>query len=74
MTEKLAFELCPETGICSIVRSDKGKIDLMPDEVVAIREAAGDAAQVQAVLAESDRDFAARLSPEELAQIGKTLS
>ncbi|MHB9024658.1 MAG: hypothetical protein ACYC7E_10870 [Armatimonadota bacterium] len=74
MTDKLEFEVCPETGICSIIRSDRTKIDLMPDEVAAIRDADGDMAQVKAVLEDSDCDFTSRLTVEELAEIGNTLS
>ncbi|MHB9131949.1 MAG: hypothetical protein ACYDBB_12815 [Armatimonadota bacterium] len=73
MSSDLQFEVCPETGICSIYRGE-AKIDLMPDEVAAISDAAGDADAVKAVLAESDGGFTAALTADELAQIGKTLS
>jgi hypothetical protein len=66
-------ELCPETGICSIIRANAGKADLMPDEVQTLRKANGDAAQIRAVLAESDSAFAASLSDQELRDIAGAL-
>jgi hypothetical protein len=69
----LHFEVCPETGICTILR-EGAKIDLMPDEVEAIRDAGGNAELVKAVLQESDRSFTAALTADELAKIGATLT
>jgi hypothetical protein len=66
-------ELCPETGICSIIRKDAGKADLMPDEVQTLRKANGDAAQIRAVLSESGTTFAASLSDQELREIAGAL-
>lgn len=74
MSDTLQIELCPETGICSVMHSGAGKIDLLPDEVQAIRDAGPDLEQVRAVLAESDSRFAAALSAVEVAQISKRLS
>lgn len=68
----LRIERCPETGICSLVRED-GKMDLMPDEVVDIRDAGGDPARIRAILAESDAGFAAGVDEEEMAAIVKRL-
>lgn len=73
MSAALQIERCPETGICSILRSDNTKVDLMPDEVIAIAAAAGRAEEVRKVVGGSDETFAAKLSAEELAQIGKAL-
>lgn len=73
MSQNLLFERCPETGICSIFHGD-AKIDLMPDEVMDIADANGDADKIRAVIAESDNDFAGALTPEELGIIGQTLS
>jgi hypothetical protein len=69
----LNVELCPETGICSIVRPNAGKADLMPDEVQTLRSAKGDATKIRAVLAESDSAFAASLSEQELRDIAGAL-
>jgi len=66
---ELIVELCPETGICSLVRSGADKVDLMPDEVEAIREAAGDPERIKAAIAESDTAFAAGLTADEIASI-----
>jgi hypothetical protein len=73
MTDKLQIEKCPETGICSILRADNTKVDLMPDEVAAIAAAAGKPEEVRKVVGGSDDSFAAKLTAEELAQIAKAL-
>lgn len=73
MSNELVFERCPETGICSIFRGIE-KIDLMPDEVMDIADANGDAEVIRKVIAESDYDFATALTPEELGIIGETLA
>ena len=74
MSDPLAIERCPETGICSIARSSAAKLDLMPDEVETIRDSGGDAAAIRAVLTDSDRAFAATLSDTELGEIWQRLS
>ena len=66
---ELNVELCPETGMCSIVRADGSKADLMPNEVQALREAKGVPAALRAVVAEGDASFAATLSDQELRDI-----
>jgi hypothetical protein len=66
---KLQVELCPETGMCSIIRDDASKADLMPDEVVALREAGDDPAKLRAIVAASDAGFAAALTDQELRRI-----
>lgn len=74
MKSDLHIELCPETGICSVLRADRTKVDLMPDEVDAIAAAAGRVDAIRAVVSAADEAFAARLSPAELAQIAKHLA
>lgn len=74
MKSDLQVEICPETGICSVLRADRTKVDLMPDEVDAITAAAGRVDAIRAVVSASDEAFAARLTPAELAQIAKQLS
>lgn len=69
----LNVQLCPETGICSIVKADGRKIDLMPDEVSALRDAAGDQDAIRSALAEVDPDFAGGLEPGEIAQVSTRL-
>ncbi len=73
MSDQLHIELCPETGICSIIRADATKIDLMPDEVDAIRDAADDLERIKAILAESDRGFSDAVTAVDLHQIGRRL-
>ena len=66
-------ELCPETGICSVVKEDNSKVDLMPDEVAAIREAQGDGTAVKHVFEECDSSFADSLDEVELQAIVSSL-
>jgi hypothetical protein len=70
---KLQIELCPETGICSLVRDDGSKTDLMPDEVKQVAAAARDPKAVQGVIAAVDEGFAGSLTAAELAQISAKL-
>lgn len=70
---ELNIQLCPETGICSIIKSDGKKIDLMPDEVSQLKDAGGDAEAIKKALAEVDEDFAAQLDSEEVDQVSKQL-
>jgi hypothetical protein len=70
----LNIEVCPETGICSIIKGDGSKIDLMPDEVSRVREATGNAGAIQKALAEIDSSFAESLDSKELAQVSKELT
>jgi hypothetical protein len=67
-------ELCPETGICSIVKGDGSKIDLMPDEVTRVREAAGNPDAIKQALAEIDSTFAAGLDAAEIRRVSKDLT
>lgn len=69
----LNVELCPETGICSILRPDGRKTDLMPGEVQAFRDAKGSPAAMRAIVAEGDAGFAATLSDQELRDIAAGL-
>ena len=70
---KLNIELCPETGICSIIKEDGKKVDLMPDEVAELREAAGNADGIKKAISEADDAFADGLDPDEIAQISSRL-
>lgn len=65
----LNVELCPETGICSIVRKDGSKVDLMPNEVGNLREVLSNPDAVRKVIAEADEGFAKSLGAEELRQL-----
>ena len=69
----LNVQLCPETGICSIVKADGRKIDLMPDEVSALRDAAGDQDAIRRTLAEVDSGFAEGLDLGEIDQVSTRL-
>ncbi len=69
----MKIELCPETGLCSIVKDDGNKVDLIPAEVSQLKEGAGEEGKVKAVLGEIDDDFADGLSVEEIAEIASTI-
>lgn len=66
-------EICPETGVCSLIRPDNTKADLLPGEVSAIASFAGKPEAIRAVIGASDEGFAARLTTLELEQIGREL-
>ena len=70
---KLNIELCPETGICSIIKEDGKKVDLMPGEVAELRDAAGNADGMKKAISEADDAFADGLDPDEIAQISARL-
>ena len=70
---ELNIELCPETGICSIIKEDGKKIDLMPDEVGELRDASGNPEGIRKALAEVDDMFADGLDSSEIAQISGRL-
>ena len=71
--DKLNIELCPETGICSIMKADGTKVDLMPDEVSDVRDAKGNVEALKEAISEADENFAAALTAEELAQLTSDL-
>ena len=70
---ELNIELCPETGICSIIKEDGKKIDLMPNEVAELREVSGNADEIKKAIAEVDDAFAEELDPDEISQIADRL-
>lgn len=67
--KKLTIEQCPETGICSIIKENGVKVDLMPGEVADIRDAAGDMEKIKSAIGEADPSFAKALDAEELSKI-----
>jgi hypothetical protein len=67
----LNIELCPETGICSIIKADGTKIDLMPDEVAQVKDAAGNVDAIRQALGQIDASFAEQLAAENVDQIAK---
>lgn len=71
--KKLNVQLCPETGICSLIKDDGSKVDLMPDEVSSLRGALGNAESARKVIAEADAGFAQSLAADEIAQIAARL-
>ena len=70
----VVVEVCPETGICSIVKHGSCKVDLMPQEVEALRKAGGDAAAIKKIVSESDATFAETLDSVEIEAIVKKLA
>lgn len=71
---KLNIQLCPETGICSLIKEDKTKIDMMPGEVDQLRQAAGDSEKTKDILAQIDAGFTDTLDGEELKQLSNELN
>lgn len=69
----LNIQLCPETGICSIIKGDGSKVDLMPDEVSQLRGASGNSDAIKQALAQIDSGFAEGLDPEEIGQVSRKL-
>lgn len=67
--DKLNIQLCPETGICSIIKKNGTKVDLMPDEVKNLREVLDNPDSARRVIAEADASFAKSLAPGELEQL-----
>jgi hypothetical protein len=70
----LNIQLCPETGICSIVKQDGSKIDLIPNEVSQVRDASGDPDAIRQALAQIDAGFAQGLDSEEIDQVSNELN
>jgi hypothetical protein len=70
---KLNIELCPETGLCSIMKEDGTKIDLMPDEVDTLRNAGDKTDSIKKAIAEVDAGFADKLDADELKQMSFTI-
>ncbi len=71
--DNLNIELCPETGICSIMKKDGTKVDLMPDEVKELRVASVNPDSARQVLTQVDSSFAESLTPDELKQLAARL-
>ncbi len=71
---KLTIELCPETGICSIVKDSGQKIDLMPTEVDQLRQSANNPKKSKDLIAQIDQKFSETLNPQELTQINKQIT
>ena len=71
---ELNIQRCPETGICSIIKADGTKMDLMPDEVSQVRGAFARPDAVRQILAEVDPKFAEKLDAKEIAQVAIKLA
>ncbi len=69
MPDDVQVEQCPETGICSIVKKDGTKVDLMPFEVDMLRDAKADPEAVKKALKDNDAGFADALSADDVAEI-----
>ena len=65
----LNIQMCSETGICSILKQDGNKIDLISDEVSQVQEASGNPDAIRQVLSQIDPAFAAGLDAEEIAKL-----
>ena len=70
----LNIQLCPETGICSIIKSDGNKIDMIPSEVSQLRDASGNPDAIRQALAQIDAGFAEGLDSAEIDQVSNELN
>ena len=70
----MRIEQCTETGICSIVKDDGRKVDLISAEASLIKGASGDEGKIRDVLATIDNGFEESLSSEEIAHIASKLT
>jgi hypothetical protein len=66
---EMNIELCPETGICSLVKGGTDKADLMPFEVDDLKAAANDPAKAREIIKNASSAFEEKLTDEELAKI-----
>jgi hypothetical protein len=72
--DKLIVEMCPETGICSLVKEGGEKTDLMPFEVDELKTlSASDVEKVKELIAQGNEKFAKALTPDDIQQILKHL-
>lgn len=72
--DKMTIELCPETGLCSLVKGATNKIDLLPFEVEALKAAGTDLVKLRQVIDESDSAFAKGMTDQELLQLANQLA
>ncbi len=69
----LNVQLCPETGICSVIKPDGKKLDMIPAEVDQLRQASGDSQQIKSVLESIDPSFSQSMEEDELIQLSHEL-
>ncbi len=67
-------ELSPETGICSLLAECAGQVDLMPDEVAALRAAKDDVVKLKGEIGKVDSGFSGQSTSENLLEIAGALS
>ena len=68
--KKLIVEVCPETGICSLVKDNGTKTDLMPFEVDELKKLSADEVdKIKSVIRQGNADFAENLTAAEIKHI-----
>jgi hypothetical protein len=68
--KKLIVEVCPETGICSLVKDNGAKTDLMPFEVDELKKLSADEVdKIKSVIRQGNADFAENLTADEIKHI-----
>lgn len=68
--DKLIVEMCPETGICSLVKQGNDKTDLMAFEVDKLKKLSpDDIEKIREIIAQGNEAFAKSLTPEDIKQI-----
>lgn len=68
---KFDIQMCPETGICSIMNEQGGKIDMIAGEVDELRGAADDPQRLKDLLSQVDSSFSEALTDAELARLAQ---
>ena len=68
--KKLIVEVCPETGICSLVKDNGTKTDLMPFEVDELKKLSADEVdKIKSVIRQGNADFAENLTADDIKHI-----
>ncbi len=63
---RVEIHMCPETGICSLLKANGEKVDLAPDDVDELREASGNPQAIKGVIADFDKNFSEQLDDADL--------
>lgn len=70
---RVDIHMCPETGICSILKQDGGKIDMAMDEVDELREASGHLEKIRELIADLDSSFNEQLDDDDIAYLSRKI-
>lgn len=76
MDKKVVVEMCPETGICSLVKGGGAdKTDLMPFEVDELKKLSiEDTEKIRELIAQGNPTFAQSLTVDDIKRIYRELA